>query len=79
MPHVGIAMERSLQGGGLADGLRALVARSMVAALGTRQLSGIQSTVSDAKTALSSWDNCMAVTFCKYVPFSFRIDFFCVY
>jgi len=46
--------------------MRALIARSMAAALGTRQLSGLQSTVSDAKTALSSWDNCMAFTFCKW-------------
>ncbi|KAH7035022.1 uncharacterized protein B0I36DRAFT_86975 [Microdochium trichocladiopsis] len=67
MPHIGLAMERSLQGGGVVDGLRNLIARSMVAALGTRQsLAGLQNGVSDAKTALSSWDNCMAVTFCKW-------------
>ena len=31
-----------------------------------RQDGGIITKVNDAKTAFSSWDNCMQATFCKY-------------
>lgn len=67
MPHIGVAMERSLQEGSLKDAFVGLLARSAVAALGKRQsIGGIENGISDAKTAFSSWDNCMKANFCKY-------------
>ncbi|CAJ2502017.1 Uu.00g048700.m01.CDS01 [Anthostomella pinea] len=66
MPHIGALMERSLQERSLGDAFADLLARSAVAALGKRQFSGIQGDITDAKTAFSSWDNCMQATFCKW-------------
>ncbi|KAI0176335.1 hypothetical protein GGR52DRAFT_356389 [Hypoxylon sp. FL1284] len=67
MPHIGVAMERSLHEGSLKDAFINLVARSAVAALEKRQsVGGIENGISDAKTAFSSWDNCMKATFCKW-------------
>ncbi|KAJ1331195.1 DnaJ subfamily C member 5 [Microdochium nivale] len=67
MPHIGAAMEQSLQDS-LVDRFRGLVTRSIVAALGERQSlsNSVSNGVTDVKTALSSWDNCMAVTYCKW-------------
>jgi len=68
MPHIGIAMERSLQHGSWKDAAVKLLARSAVAALDKRQsASDISSQINDAATAFSSWDNCMQANFCKYV------------
>ncbi|KAG4216622.1 hypothetical protein PC116_g34897 [Phytophthora cactorum] len=67
MPHVGILMERSLQERSLRDAFVDLFARSAVAALSKRQsLDSITGEIKDAKTAFSSWDNCMQASFCKY-------------
>ncbi|KAI6093853.1 hypothetical protein F4821DRAFT_221593 [Hypoxylon rubiginosum] len=67
MPHIGVAMERSLQEGSLKDAFVNLLARSAVAALGKRQsVGGIENGIKDAKTAFSSWDNCMQVNYCKW-------------
>jgi hypothetical protein len=59
MPAVDVAMERSLRRGFLD-----LFVASLRPALERR---GLSDQVSDVKTAFSSWDNCMAVTYCKYV------------
>ncbi|WQF77964.1 Putative [PSI+] induction protein [Colletotrichum destructivum] len=65
MPTIDVAMARSLRGG-----VWGSVASSIAANIETR---GITDTVNnagnqinDVKTALSSWDNCMAVTYCKW-------------
>lgn len=64
MPSIDVAMARSLRGG---------VWESMVSSMAADiQSRGITDTVqsagnsiNDVKTALSSWDNCMSVNFCK--------------
>ncbi|KAI1383256.1 uncharacterized protein F4822DRAFT_70615 [Hypoxylon trugodes] len=67
MPHVGVLMERSLQDRSLKDAFIQLVARSAVAAVGKRQsIDGVKNGIQDAKTAFSSWDNCMQASFCKW-------------
>ncbi|KAI1143483.1 hypothetical protein F5Y05DRAFT_154928 [Hypoxylon sp. FL0543] len=67
MPHIGVAMERSLQDRNLKDAFTNLLARSAVAALGKRQaVDQIKGDITDAKTAFSSWDNCMKASFCKW-------------
>ncbi|KAI0483003.1 hypothetical protein GGR56DRAFT_663656 [Xylariaceae sp. FL0804] len=69
MPHVGAAMERSLHGRSLWQAFADLLGRSAVAALGKRvplDMGSIGGDLSDAKTAFSSWDNCMAATYCKW-------------
>ncbi|KAI0505271.1 hypothetical protein F5B22DRAFT_531690 [Xylaria bambusicola] len=68
MPHIGIAMERSLQdGGSWGHAFANLVSRSAVAALGRRQsIEGISNDISDAATAFSSWDNCFQASICKW-------------
>ncbi|KAI1466636.1 uncharacterized protein F4812DRAFT_60204 [Daldinia caldariorum] len=67
MPHVGILMERSLQERSLRGAFMDLFARSAVAALGKRESAGsISGGIQDAKTAFSSWDNCMQADFCKW-------------
>ncbi|KAI1501706.1 hypothetical protein F5X99DRAFT_428165 [Biscogniauxia marginata] len=67
MPHIGVLMERSLQDRSFKDAFVQLVERSTVAAIGKRQsISGISDSISDAKTAFSSWDNCMKASFCKW-------------
>ncbi|KAK3996854.1 hypothetical protein QBC44DRAFT_122591 [Cladorrhinum sp. PSN332] len=52
------AMERSLK-----DGVLDLLARSVHAALYRRDLTG---QIGDVRNAFSSWDNCMATTYCKW-------------
>lgn len=65
MPHIGALMERSLQEHSLKDAFLNLLARSVNAAVDKRA-TGIQGSIQDAKTAFSSWDNCMQASFCKY-------------
>lgn len=59
-------MARSLRGG-----MWESIAESLdLSSLAARDVSDIKGEVSDAKTAFSSWDNCMNATICKYVaPF----------
>ena len=61
-------MERSLQERTFREGLLDLIARSVAAGLVKRQsaVDDVQDGVRDAKTAFSSWDNCMQASFCKY-------------
>lgn len=61
-------MERSLQEPTFREGLLDLVARSVVAGLVKRDgaVDDVKNGVKDAKTAFSSWDNCMQASFCKY-------------
>lgn len=59
MPAVDVAMRRSLRRGFLD-----LMVASLRPALQRRDL---QEQISDVRTALSSWDNCMQVEYCKYV------------
>ncbi|KAI1277179.1 hypothetical protein F5Y07DRAFT_115608 [Xylaria sp. FL0933] len=67
MPHIGVAMERSLQSGSWGDAFVNLLSRSAVAALGPRQsIDGITNDISDAATAFSSWDNCFQAAICKW-------------
>ncbi|KAK4128706.1 hypothetical protein N657DRAFT_36553 [Parathielavia appendiculata] len=58
MPAVDVAMETSLRRGFLD-----LFVASLRPAFERRDIAG---TVSDVKTAFSSWDNCMQVTYCKW-------------
>lgn len=61
MPSIDVAMTRSLRGG-----VAEIVARSFQKAFEERGIiSDASSSISDVKTALSSWDNCMSVTWCK--------------
>jgi hypothetical protein len=67
MPHIGAVMERSLaEPQGFGEALRNLVARSVVAAM-TKPTDkrGISDSITDVKTAFSSWDNCMQAVYCK--------------
>lgn len=57
MPSIDVAMARSL--GGRAMGL---VAASLRPVLDRR---GITDSANDIKNSFSSWDNCMAATYCK--------------
>ncbi|KAI5926786.1 hypothetical protein F4810DRAFT_487653 [Camillea tinctor] len=65
MPHIGVLMERSLHDRSWKDAFVQLVARSAYAAI-TKRDSSLSSSISDAATAFSSWDNCMKATFCKW-------------
>jgi hypothetical protein len=65
MPSIDVAMARSLQGSAI-DKIRDAVVRGIVHEVTRRNI--IEDTtdkVEDIKTALSSWDNCMAANFCK--------------
>jgi hypothetical protein len=65
MPSIDVAMARSLQPGAW-EKLSGSLARSVASNLAERDLIGsAQEKVTDIKTALSSWDNCMAASFCK--------------
>ncbi|KAK3329042.1 hypothetical protein B0H66DRAFT_11328 [Apodospora peruviana] len=59
MPAVNVAMQRSLR-----EGFEELLLASLRPALERRM--DIQGEISDAKTAFSSWDNCMQASFCKW-------------
>lgn len=67
MPSIDVAMARSLRGG-FWDTVRNSVARSVAADLARRDIiNDAKGKVNDIATALSSWDNCMSVAWCKYV------------
>jgi len=61
MPSIDVAMARSVRGG-LLD-LVAAAVRPYVERRST--LTNVADQISDARTAFSSWDNCMQVNFCK--------------
>ncbi|CAI4216463.1 unnamed protein product [Parascedosporium putredinis] len=62
MPSVDVAMVRSLRGG-----LWGTLTQGLTSNLGRRNtLEDLQNSASEAKTAFSSWDNCMQATFCKW-------------
>lgn len=66
MPSIDVAMARSLRPSTF-ELLRDAVARSIAADLEKRDvLTSASNKVSDIKTALSSWDNCMSFTWCKW-------------
>jgi len=58
MPAVEVAMRRSLQ-----EGFGKLLLASLQPVLGRRQ--SLVDQANDVKTALTSWDGCMAATYCK--------------
>ncbi|KAI0136492.1 hypothetical protein BJ170DRAFT_14097 [Xylariales sp. AK1849] len=68
MPHIGAVMGRTLEEPqSLRDGLKDLLVRSVIAGMSKRSpITDIQGDITDAKTAFSSWDNCMKATFCKW-------------
>ncbi|KAI1320249.1 hypothetical protein F5Y16DRAFT_86851 [Xylariaceae sp. FL0255] len=71
MSHVRVAMERSLQERSLRDAIVNLLGRSIVAAIGRRDIaSEATSDISNVQTAFSSWDNCMKADYCKYPAFA---------
>ncbi|KYK54344.1 hypothetical protein DCS_06301 [Drechmeria coniospora] len=66
MPHVDVAMARSLRGGVL-EQLTGVLVRSTASAIRSRDIiSDAQGKVSNVKTAFSSWDNCMNSSYCKW-------------
>lgn len=66
MPLVDVAMARSLRPAAW-ELIRDAVARSVAESLTKRDiLTDAQDKITDAKTAFSSWDNCMKAAFCKY-------------
>lgn len=72
MPSIDVAMVRSLRGG-----VTGILARSLEQAFVKRSIiDDAQSNISDVKTAFSSWDNCMAAVYCKYVCTFFFFFFF---
>ncbi|KFA53103.1 hypothetical protein S40293_05300 [Stachybotrys chartarum IBT 40293] len=59
-------MARSLRGG-VFEILKNSLARGIAADLARRQIiDDVSDSVTDIQTALSSWDNCMAVSWCQY-------------
>lgn len=56
-------MARSLRGG-----VWGSIAQGLHSSLAPRDVAGLQDKATDAATAFSSWDNCMDVNYCKYVP-----------
>jgi hypothetical protein len=70
MPSIDVAMARSLQPS-MWVSVRDALARSIVHDLERRNaVDDAKGKITDIQTALSSWDNCMAVSFCKYVAAS---------
>ncbi|KAH6898369.1 hypothetical protein B0T10DRAFT_106297 [Thelonectria olida] len=66
MPSIDVAMARSIRPSAL-ELLRDAVARGITAGLTQRDVATDASQkITDIKTALSSWDNCMAVAWCKW-------------
>lgn len=66
MPSVDMAMARSLEPAAW-EKLRNSLVRSVAHEMAQRDIiEGAKDKVTDIKTALSSWDNCMAASFCKY-------------
>lgn len=69
MPSVDVAMVRSLHGG-LLGTVRESLASSIVAEMVKRNIfTDTGDKISDVKNTFSSWDNCMAKNYCKYVIF----------
>jgi hypothetical protein len=67
MPSIDVAMARSVQPSPWLS-IRDALARSIANDLHRRNIvEDTQGKVTDIQTALSSWDNCMAASFCKYV------------
>lgn len=65
MPSVDLAMARSLEPSAW-EKLRNSLVRSVAHEMAQRDIvEGAKDKVTDIKTALSSWDNCMAASFCK--------------
>lgn len=65
MPSVDVAMARSLRPAAW-QLIRDAVARSVAQSLTKRDIvTEAQNQITDAKTAFSSWDNCMKAAFCK--------------
>ena len=62
MPSIDVAMARSVRGG-FADLVAAAVRPYLERREGT--ITNVAGQISDARTAFSSWDNCMQVNFCK--------------
>ncbi|OLN88618.1 hypothetical protein CCHL11_01759 [Colletotrichum chlorophyti] len=65
MPTIDVAMARSLRGGAwgsVVSSLAATIERRGI----TDTVENAGQSINDVKTALSSWDNCMAVSFCKW-------------
>lgn len=63
MPHINVAMERSVR-----RGVASYVVDSL---LGPR--SDPSTDVNSVKNTFSSWSNCMAKTYCKSVPHPLRV------
>ncbi|KAM7207070.1 hypothetical protein V8F33_000169 [Rhypophila sp. PSN 637] len=62
MPAVDVAMQRSLR-----EGFMELLIASLRPALTKRMdVASVEGQINDAKTAFSSWDNCMQASFCKW-------------
>ena len=59
MPSIDVAMARSLRGG-----VWGSITESLNRSMAPR---GLGDKAGEAAHALSSWDNCMQVTYCKYV------------
>lgn len=65
MPNIDVAMARSLQGGVWTE-VKSSLTSAIVKDLYQRDIiSDTGEKIDDIQTALSSWDNCMAVSFCK--------------
>ncbi|KAK3953231.1 hypothetical protein QBC32DRAFT_123498 [Pseudoneurospora amorphoporcata] len=69
MPTIDVAMRRSVQRG-IVDGFVNLLVRSVQPALEERN---VVQDFNDAKTAFSSWDNCMQVDYCKWTAIGLMI------
>jgi hypothetical protein len=68
MPSVNVAMERSLRRS-VMERFTDLLTASIRPAIGGRDaITDAQGKINDAKTAFSSWDNCMQAVYCKCVP-----------
>ncbi|KAM0332533.1 hypothetical protein ACHAQA_002816 [Verticillium albo-atrum] len=65
MPSVDVAMARSLRGG-VWGSITAGIAASLQPRQITETVDNVGNAVTDVRTALSSWDNCMAVSWCKW-------------
>ncbi|KAI9171248.1 hypothetical protein HJFPF1_00729 [Paramyrothecium foliicola] len=66
MPSIDVEMVRSLRGG-VWEILSDSIARGLAADMSKRNIiDDTRTKVNDFKTAISSWDNCMAANFCKW-------------
>ncbi|KAK1600351.1 uncharacterized protein LY79DRAFT_585836 [Colletotrichum navitas] len=65
MPSIDVAMARSLRGGVLGSVVSSLAANIENRGI-TDTVTNAGNQVSDVRKAFSSWDNCMAATYCKW-------------